>query len=128
MPFSLTNTPSTFMSSMNEILKEYIGKFIIVYLDEILVYNKTKEKHLKHLRLVLNILQQEKLLINLKKCTFMKKELVYLGFILSKNGLKMDPKKYRAIIVGMCHGMSLRSRSFIVSQVFTRNSSDILQA
>ena len=70
---------------------------MIVYLDDILVFSKSKEEHLEHLKLVLRTLQKEKLLINLKKCSFMKEELIYLGFVVSKEGLKMDPEKVQAI-------------------------------
>jgi len=83
---------------MNEMLKEFIGKFVIVYLDDILIFSKTKQEHLQHVRRVLEKLQQNKLLINLKKCTFLQRELVYLGFVIAENGLKMDPEKVVAII------------------------------
>jgi len=123
MPFGLTNAPSTFMRLMNEVLKEFLGKFVIVYLDDILVFSKTKEEHIRHLNLVLKKLHDEKLLINLKKCFFMTKELVYLGFVISQEGLKMDPEKVKAIAdwpsprnifeVRRFHGLASFYRKFI---------------
>eukprot|EP00253_Pinus_taeda_P010063 PITA_10063 len=123
MPFGLSNAPSTFMRLMNEVLKEFIGKFVIVYLDDILVYSRSKEEHLRHLNYVLQKLQQEKLLLNPKKCLFIKEELVYLGFVISAEGLKMDPKKIKAIVewpspksvfeVRSFHGLASFYRKFI---------------
>ena len=96
MPFGLTNAPSTFMWFMNEVLKESLGKFVIVYLDDILIFSKTLEDHMMYIRKVLEKLREEKLLINLKK--FVKKELVYLGFVFSAEVLKMDLEKVKVVL------------------------------
>eukprot|EP00253_Pinus_taeda_P027660 PITA_27660 len=123
MPFELSNAPNTFMRLMNEMLKEYIGKFVIVYLDDILRFSKTREEHFRHVRKVLEKLQQNNLLINLKKCTFLQRELIYLGFVIAENELKMDPEKVKAIInwpslknlfeVRSFHGLASFYRKFI---------------
>lgn len=70
MSFCLSNEPSTFMSLMNEFLSDFIRNFLIVYLDDILIFSNTKEEHLQHLELVLRRLHKEKLIINLDKCLF----------------------------------------------------------
>src|SRR5271156_2294417 len=98
MPFGLTNAPSTFMRLMNEVLKKLLNKCVIVYLDDILIFSKTREEHLMHIKQVLQRLKEEKLLINLKKCSFMKEELVYLGFVILVDGLKIEPDKVEAIL------------------------------
>ena len=123
MPFGLTNALSTFMRLMNEVLKEFIGKFVIIYLDDILIYSQTKEEHLRHLKMILTTLHENKLLINLKKCIFVKNELIYLGFGISEDGLKMDLEKVQEIVswptprsvfeVRSFHGLARFYRKFI---------------
>jgi hypothetical protein len=70
MPFGLTNAPSTFMSLMNEVLRPFIGKFVVVYFDDILIYTKSLEAHMDHLRAVFGALRAAHLFANLEKCTF----------------------------------------------------------
>ena len=101
MPFGLTIAPSalsTFMRLMNEVLKKFLCKFLIVYLDDILIFNKTKEERLEHIRQVLQRLKEEKLFINLKKWSFMQEEIVYLGFFISSDGFRMDLEKVNVIL------------------------------
>ena len=97
MPFGLTNTPSTFTRLMNAVLKEFLDKFVIFYLDDILIFSKTLDEHLIHIHKVFDRLREIKLLINLKKCSFVK-ELVYLGFVVLGECLKVDPEKVKVIL------------------------------
>ena len=97
LPFGLCNAPATFQSLMNEIFRPYLGKFVLVYLDDILVYSKTPEEHIQHLRLVLSVLRQHKLYAKLAKCHFMKQEVKFLGHVVSKEGLRVDPAKTSAV-------------------------------
>jgi hypothetical protein len=110
---------------LKQVLKEFIGKFVIVYLDDILIYSQIREEHLRHLKMALITLQKNKLLFNLKKCSFMKNELIYLGFVISEDGLKVDPEKVQVIIscptprnvfkVRSFHGLEFFYRKFIRS-------------
>nr|GEW64174.1 putative reverse transcriptase domain-containing protein [Tanacetum cinerariifolium] len=97
MPFGLTNAPAVFMDLMNRIFHEYLDKFFIVFIDDILVYSKTKEEHEEHLRIVLGTLCQEKLYAKFLKCEFWLGQVAFLGHIASANGITMDPTKVEAI-------------------------------
>lgn len=98
VPFGLTNTPSVFMSLMNGVFRTFLDKFIVVFLDDILVFSNSVEEHEQHLAQVLDCLRKKKLYANPEKCEFFKTEICYLGHIISGEGISVDPSKIRAII------------------------------
>ncbi|GKA47218.1 putative reverse transcriptase domain-containing protein [Tanacetum coccineum] len=85
MPFGLTNAPAVFMDLMNRVCKPYLDKFIIVFIDDILIYSKTKEDHEVHLGLVLELLRKEKLYAKFSKCEFWLQEVHFLGHVVNQN-------------------------------------------
>ncbi|KAK1911147.1 hypothetical protein P3342_011749 [Pyrenophora teres f. teres] len=98
MPFGLTNAPATFQSVINKTLHEYLGIFVLAYLDDILVYSKgTLEEHIELVKKVLRKLKNRKLYLQPEKCEFHTQETEFLGFIISTEGVKMNPKKIQTV-------------------------------
>ena len=97
MPMGLANAPATFQAMMNDVLREYIGKFVVVYLDDILIYSHNDAEHADHLRMVLKKLREHKLFGKLSKCEFFKKELEFLGHRVSTRGISVLEDKVKAL-------------------------------
>ena len=83
---------------MNQVLRKYLGKFILVYLNDIIIYSKMFEKHKEHVRLVFEVLRAASLMMKPKKCKFAQKELQFLGHIISAEGIRMDPDKIAKMV------------------------------
>ena len=113
MPFGLCNAPATFQRMMNDILREHLDSFVIVYLDDILIYSKTKEEHAAHLRQVLTLLRQNQLYAKASKCEFGMPKTEFLGHIVSADGIATDPKKIKAVQEWPTPTSATELRSFI---------------
>ncbi|KAF5790439.1 putative nucleotidyltransferase, Ribonuclease H [Helianthus annuus] len=97
MPFGLTNAPAVFMDLMNRVCKPYLDKFVIVFIDDILIYSKSQEEHEQHLRLILELLRKEQLYAKFSKCDFWLREVHFLGHVVNKDGIHVDPSKVDSI-------------------------------
>ena len=98
MPFGLTNAPATFQCIMNEVLEPFLGKFVMVFLDDILIYSPSLDTHLSHLDQVFAKLREHKLYMKASKCSFAQHQLEYLGHIISDEGVSTDPSKTSAML------------------------------
>ena len=97
MPFGLRNAPATFQSFINSVLRPYLEKFVILYLDDILIFSESLEKHIEHVRTVLKTLLKNNLYAKLKKCEFHQPKVEFLGHVLSGQGISTDPKKIKSV-------------------------------
>jgi hypothetical protein len=98
MSFGLTNAPAFFMNLMNNVFMDYLDKFVVVFIDDILIYSQSEEEHVDHLKLVLQRLREHQLYVKLSKCEFWINEVLFLGHIINKDGLAVDPKKVADIL------------------------------
>lgn len=123
MPFGLSNAPGTFMRVMNQSLGPFIGKFVVIYFDDVLIYSTNLETHMRHLREVLNVFRNHSFYATIKKCVFINDRVLFLGYVVSAEGLSVDETKVQAVVswpqpttvteVRSFHGLASFYRCFI---------------
>ena len=98
MSFGLTNAPAAFMDMMNRVFKPFLDQFVIVFIDDILIYSRNEEEPAYHLRTILQTLREHQLYAKFSKCEFWLDQVTFLGHVVSKDGIKVDPKKIEAVM------------------------------
>ena len=98
MPFGVTNASAMFIDYMNRIFRPFLDKFVVVFIDNLLVYSRTQEEHAEYLRLVLGILREKQLYAKLSKCEFLMDKVQFLGHVISTQGIAVDPEKVEAVV------------------------------
>jgi small nuclear ribonucleoprotein (snRNP)-like protein len=122
MPFGLCNVPATFQRMMNDILRDFLHKFVTVYLDDVCIYIRTLEEHLEHMRLVLQRFKEEGLKLRLKKCFFGLHEMEYLAILCQQVKFRFPQRKSRPLQAGQC---PKRRRRIAVSYSFATSTPDL---
>ncbi|XP_027915840.1 uncharacterized protein LOC114175300 [Vigna unguiculata] len=113
MLFGVTNALTVFIDYMNRIFRSFLDKFVVVFIDDILIYSRTQEEHAKHLRLVLSILREKQLYAKLSKCEFWMDEVQFLGHVISAQGIVVDPTKVDAVAKWESLKSATEIRSFV---------------
>jgi len=113
MPFEVSNAPGVFMEYMNRIFHPFLDRFVVVFIDDILVYSKSEEEHVEHLRVVLRVLKENQLFAKLSKCEFWLQEVSFLGHLISKGGIAVDPSKVDAVLQWESPKFVFEIRSFL---------------
>jgi len=113
MPFGVSNAPGVFMEYMNRIFHPFLDNFMVVFIDDILVYSKSEEEHAEHLRIVLRVLKENQLCAKLSKCEFWLREVSFLGHVISKGGIVVDPSKVDAVLQWESPKSVFEIRSFL---------------
>jgi len=98
MPFGMTNAPTMFMEYMNRIFPPYLDKFVVVFIDDILIYSENREEHANHLHTMLKILKEKKLYAKLSKFEFWLEEVNFLGHVIGRSGAAVDPTKVESVL------------------------------
>ncbi|XP_047165452.1 uncharacterized protein LOC124834726 [Vigna umbellata] len=113
MPFSVTNAPAIFMDYMNKIFRLFLVKFVVVFMNDIIIYSKTRKEHVDHLRTVLGVLREKKLYAKLSKCEFWMEEAQFLGHVISVDGILVDPAKVQAVLLWERPKSATEIKSFV---------------
>lgn len=98
MSFGVTNVPAIFMDHMNRIFRSFLNKFVVVFIDDILIYSRTREKHVEHIRTMLEVLRKKQLYAKLPTCEFWMKEVQFLRHVISTSGISVDLVKVQAVL------------------------------